>query len=224
VVFYAVFLLIYISARYGGLSMTALQTFWKTEYTDQITKTFELMVTQDANGAERRLFDDNYIKSVIDYVTLVMPSIVICIANVIAYLTTKVYKSLAGMFKITRYVILISPWDFEISIVSAYVYCITYAVSVLFAGDGNIYNIFNILTSNIILILTPGLGLYGVINFIMRIKGRGKNKARSGYIIGMTVTFFILLFINPTLIFTLFAFIGVVEIITARRSIKKSDK
>ena len=164
-------------------------------------------------------FSEFLTEDLVNQMLLIMPATLICFVNVFSYVITALYRALAHLFKLT-YQLPDVRWELKLSIVSAYVFCVTYVISIL--GGSTIYGVITaaitVVTQNVILILTPGFAYQCVSSLIRRFKNRENTRLT----IIICVFAFFLMFVSPGMIVTMLAFFGVADAIITQHSINRN--
>lgn len=159
---------------------------------------------------------EDIVTTLIGYMLVLSPSMIICLLLFTAFLTTAFYTILCRLFRLEERLLPSSPWRFEMSIMSACVFIAAYAVTMLFSAGSA--TALSLTAENIIIILTPGFALIGAKRAVNRIK------AKSGGFVTVIVVFitFLLLFINITAFFISVSLLGVIETVMDSVKIRMS--
>ncbi|MCL2518519.1 MAG: YybS family protein [Oscillospiraceae bacterium] len=212
ILFYAVFTPITVAAEYNGLNLAIMEQFLN----DQIEpfKEFISLYTVTIGEETIPLYSEAQITDLINQTLLIIPAVLICFVNVFTYIVTALYRKLTQLFRQTSK-IPDERWELKLSVVSAYVFCVTYVISIF--GGTTIYGIVTVATQNIILILTPGFAYECVLALIRRFK----NRENVRWAVIVCTVAFVMLFVSPGMVLTLLAFFGVAEAIITHHKIYK---
>ncbi|MHB1150969.1 MAG: DUF2232 domain-containing protein [Eubacteriales bacterium] len=178
--------------NWGGLSVTSLNAAYDSFMTG-IRESFALIG-----------FSNDIIETLIGYVLVLSPSMVVCLLLFTAYLTTAFYIMLCRLFRLEEKLLPSFPWQFEMSFVSACVFIAAYAVSLLFSSGKT--TAISLTAENIIIILTPGFALIGLNRATNRIKSRNSGFSTAIFgVIALTLFFY-----NIAAFFVSVSFLGVI--------------
>ena len=217
-VLYPVFILIAVISEYGALNAGVLTSFgnvWSQSVKDALAG-----ITVQVSGADVKLYSAGEINRIVNELAPRIPGLLITIMNITAFFSVVIYRGLTKLFGVSglKKFIPAAARHFELSIISAYVYCAAYVFSVF--GGNKITGVFTAAAANVILILTPGSALMGLKYITVRFKKRRSIKTAAVYgVIVLT-----LLLLNPSFVITGLSFTGVIETIISRHTINKSVK
>jgi|GEM_PF-2065431 len=213
IVLYAVYMLISIVTAYGALNSAVLELLW-----DDLTTPMRdayLQMTVMSEGREIKLYSPEQVNTLINTIILYIPATVICVTNVIAYLSVTLYGWITRLFRIQRFLTPYPAWTLELSVVSAYIYCAAYLIITF---SGNPMAIIPVVAANILVILTPGFTFIGLRNLIRKFKS---GKARKSAII-LAVLSVIFLVISPSMIFYIMSLMGVIDTLIDHHTTKRT--
>lgn len=215
VVIYILYLLLIVIVSYKGINREILDMFWNDQTT--VIKDLLASFTVEVDGIQYQLYDDASIINALNSMLLIMPAVIICAMNIAAYLITLVYIGLSRLFDVSEFILPHSPWEFTMSVISAYLYCAVYLISV-FSGNA-IFGAVTAVVTNIIILLTPGFALIGVKRLIRRAKSPEGRRIAVIYIV-FTILIIIL---SPTMILTILSFVGVIETLISHHTYRNKD-
>lgn len=199
-----IYIALVLALNYGGLSTVAFRTAYDS---------FMVVIRE---GFTAYGLTEDIITTLIGYMLVLSPSMIICLLLFTAYLTTAFYITLCRLFRLEERLLPSFPWQIEMSIMSACVFIASYAVTMLFTA-GNATPL-SLTADNIIIILTPGFALIGVKRAVSRVKTRS-----GGFVTAIVgVIAFLLLFINITAFFISVSFLGVIETVMDSVKIRMS--
>lgn len=214
-VYYLLYIIISIFVSYGAVNGEILESF-RDEAITPFRELYRQMTTIK-NGTEIRLYTDNQIEEIITATLRYIPAVVICVTNIISYISAVLYKGLAKLFgkAKSRHIIPDKNWNLTMSVVSAYIYSAAYLI-VIFGGsmNGTIISV----PANILIILTPGFSYIGLKDLIRRFK---TDKGRK-FAFAVIVLIAIFLVLSPSMIFYVMSLLGVAETFITNYTIKRS--
>jgi len=164
----------------------------------------------DKNGEVIYLYTAEQVDLVIGSAKLLMPSVIICAANVFAYLSTAVFHLFMRAFSITAMLGENKKWKLKLSPVSAVVFGAAYIISVLFRTGAA--TPVSVAVMNLIVILVPGFALIGIREIVGRIRQREEVHVTPFYIAALVI----LVLINPVTCLIMLAFFGVIDTLVAQ--------
>ena len=212
IIFYGVYLMISIPVHYGNLNPDTLQQFWN-DATLPLRETYE-QVTTIVDGEEVKVYSKDQVNYLVTNILLYIPATAICAANIIAFVIMTIYNGLGSVFRVKRYITPRRTWKLRLSVISAYIYCAAY-LTVIFSG-GSIIGTVTAVTSNILVILTPGFSFIGLRGLINKFRS-GENKKIMILVIILTVLFLI---ISPSMLFYIMSLTGVIDTFLEHYSVK----
>lgn len=205
---YLLYTVIKVALTYGGLGASAFSEFYEAE-TDAIRLTLNTVLASGSSDG-----DGSRVEYLVNYMLVMLPGDLICVMNITAYLVSLAFICPAKLFRVDK-IVAPSPWRVELSVVSACFFVGTY----LFAVLGQNIAVISAVTTNLIMVLTPGFALVGLESIIARCRTpRGRSAA---VLYGVAAV--ILFLLNPLTIFLLAAFVGVFETFAKRRRLRSVD-
>lgn len=213
---YIIYILFSILITYKTFNLEILRLFW-SEATQPLRDTYT-QATTILDGREIKLYTKQQVENIISNILIYIPATLMCVGNIIAFASIILYKGLARVFGVSRYIIPEPKWDFSMSVISAYIYCGSYLI-VIFSG-GSIIGTVTAVTSNILVILTPGFSYIGLLNLIYKLKSGTKRKTAIALIF-LTVVFVV---ISPSMIFYIMSLTGVVDTFMNHYTIRRTPE
>lgn len=214
----ALYIVFSASLAYGSLSANSLVRFFYAQ-SDRMRAIISSFTVMSADGTVTPLYTDEAVEYMISYILVCLPSILICAAAVISYLTTCFFSLFARMSG-TYSAVIGERWDSSVSIISA----VLYALSYIFAAIGSAAqsNTIGAVTTNLIIMLTPAFALMGVKGVWRRMRDKRAayySPRPSGGVSALGIVYLMLcaamLFINPFIPVVLLAFLGAADTIIA---------
>ncbi|MFA6948332.1 MAG: hypothetical protein WCQ72_05075 [Eubacteriales bacterium] len=203
---------------YSSLSFDSLVSFFNAQ-NDRMRAIISSFTVTAADGTVSPLYTDEAIEYMVSYIIVCLPSILICAANIIAYLTTCFFSAAARLSGIYPK-LLGGRWDSSVSIISAALYTFAYIFSAI--GSASQSNALGAVTTNLIIMLTPAFALMGVKGMWRRMRESrtsyyGGRPARGVSALGLVYLMLCaaMLFINPFIPVILLAFLGTADTIIA---------
>ena len=203
IIFYGVYLMISIPVHYGNLNTETLTSFWN-DATFPLRETYEQLTTV-VDGEEIKVYSKDQVNYMVTNILLYIPATAICAANIIAFIMMTLYNGLATVFRVKRYLTPRKTWKLQLSVISAYIYCAAYLI-IIFSGGGIVGTV-TAVTSNILVILTPGFSFIGLRGLINKFRS-GENRKLTLLIIILTTAFVI---ISPSMVFYIMSLVGVID-------------
>jgi len=164
----------------------------------------------DKNGEVMYLYTSEQVGAVIGTAKLMMPSVIICAANIFAYISTALFHLFMRRFSITAMLGEDKKWRLSLSSVSAVIFIVSYFMSVLFRTPSA--TPLTAVTMNLLIILIPGFALVGTKDMIFRIRQREEVNVTPFYIAALII----LVCINPSACIMMLSFFGVIVTLMTR--------
>lgn len=162
---------------------------------------------------------DDIVASMVEFLLMFSPSIVICMLTITGYLVCGAYTLICRIFRVEEKYLPRCPWPFKLSSVSAYIFIAAYVASILFSGENA--TALSVTAENLIVILVPPFMLTGVSAAIRNLRRRSGGMLMTALIVISIILFFMFL---TAFIFALSVY-GVIDTIVENARIRKaSDK
>ena len=215
VVFFTVYMLISVITAYGSLNSAVFELLWN-DLTAPMREMYSQMTTM-ADGREVKLYSQEQVNTVINAIILYIPATVVCVTNIIAYISLLIYGATAKLLRVQKFIMPLRSQTIELSFISAYIYC---AVYLIITFSGNAMSMIPVAAANILVILTPGFSFIGLRNIIYKIKsGRARKSA-----VAILILSIVFLVISPSMIFYIMSLMGVIDTLIEHHTMKRPNQ
>ncbi len=238
---YAVHFALVVYNVYGALNIETIGTYIDEAFIP-VAEEFRKL-TAEVDGKTQPLFTEQMIDELFYYVKTTLIGSSAMMMLIFAYFATLATRLLAGAFDMSRYLpmglrvhvravmaedgpkVEVSrepvQWRIGIDSVTVFVYIAAYIISFLLASSDSNPGMVYLALQNLVIILSPGFIYCGIRDLILMIRGKAQ-KGAFGRIIPILALVF--LFINPSLIVTLFCVLGLAVTIKENRAVKHAMK
>ena len=159
------------------------------------------------------------VELIVRYAMTLLPSVIICAANLFSFFTSAVFHFIMKRFGIAKLLYTAGErgWGLKLSPVSAVIFAVSYLLAVLFRSDT--LTALPIVMINLLIILTPGFALVGMRDIIRRMQNSEEFSSSPFYLVALIF----LIVINPIACFILLAFFGVVVTFAESMRIRRTE-